>query len=110
MSRYRVNTPQPSFSIEADSLDEATARAANGLPTFYPDKGDQLVQTETHEECGLVRRVHLVKASGKVQTGFAIYEEQSCVTAYRCHCCGKLHVTPVKATPGKCNCCEQIHP
>lgn len=81
--QFRVNTPGPSFAVEADNLDQATAIAVGrGFPEVRVQYGQQAVQFErtvdnpklaSHGKT--VRYVHLVTRGGNVRTGFCIYQE-----------------------------------
>jgi hypothetical protein len=82
--RYRVNTPEPSFPVEADSLNQATAIAVGkGFPVNFSE-GDQVVSFERTRGGRVMRYVHLYrprtvdgrKSYGQTpDTGFVIYEE-----------------------------------
>lgn len=76
--RYRVNTPGPSFVVEAESLDRATSLVVGrGLPVPSVNNGWYCTQRDTTTTDGrLVRRVARYTRKGtRPVTGFAIYLE-----------------------------------
>ena len=79
MATWRVNTPGPSFTVEADTLDQATSKAVGrGLP-YSHERGDVVVQFTAEQGRGAeLRYVHLyTRAHGMADpyTGFVLYKE-----------------------------------
>lgn len=78
MNTYRVNTPGPSFTVQAETLDRATALASRGLPVPTVNNGWYCTQRDTVDPEGIiVRRVARWTREGTARpvTGFAIYLE-----------------------------------
>jgi hypothetical protein len=78
MNTYRVNTPGPSFTVHAETLDRATLVAVSkGFPVPTVNNGWYCTQRDTMDPEGrVVRRVaRWTKTGDQPVTGFAIYLE-----------------------------------
>jgi hypothetical protein len=81
MPIYRVNTPGPSFTVEADNLDQATSKAVSrGLPVDF-EAGHVVTQSTVigpHPNPRTLRYVQVYMPEHGMDfayTGFVLYEE-----------------------------------
>jgi len=80
---YRVNTPGPSFTVEADNIDQATCEVVGkrGFPHVDFDHGDVVIEFDRVRSDKQMRYVHLWRhedlkyESEFPSTGFVIYRE-----------------------------------
>lgn len=81
MHIYRVNTPGPSFTVEADNINQATSEVVGkrGFPTPDFQHGDVVVEFERVKGDKQYRYVHLWRledlGTADPSTGFVIYRE-----------------------------------
>lgn len=79
--RYRVNTPGPSFTVEAENINQATSEVVGkrGFPSVDFDHGDVVVEFERVRGDKQLRYVHLWRhedlGAEDPSTGFVIYRE-----------------------------------
>ena len=81
MHIYRVNTPGPSFTVEADNIDQATCKVVSrGFPPPDLGRGDSVVEYTKVKEDKEYRYLHLWRGDLPQDephpfTGCVIYRE-----------------------------------